>query len=191
MIVIVLPDITTEDELLARVRRGERRAIRQVYQAYFPPLYQFVRLRVDEGQTAEDIVSDVFTRLVEAASGKNSPRHSLRGWLFRVARNELQRQYGRNNKIREVVLDEWLPASSDQDPELHFVTHKNLAQVRQAMRLLADEQQEVLVLRFGQALSLKETADLMDKSVGAIKQLQFRAVNTLRGILDEARIEPT
>ncbi len=82
MILIVLPDIATEDELLARVRRGERQAIRQVYQAYFPPLYQFVRLRVDEGQTAEDIVSDVFTRLVAAAGGKNSPRHSLRGWLF-------------------------------------------------------------------------------------------------------------
>ncbi len=89
------------------------------------------------------------------------------------------------------MLTDWLPASAEQDPELHFVNSKNLAQVRQALRLLADEQQEVLILRFGQALSLQETADLMDKSVGAIKQLQFRAVNTLRGILDETRIEQT
>jgi RNA polymerase sigma-70 factor (ECF subfamily) len=53
--------------------------------------------------------------------------------------------------------------------------------------MLNPDQQEVLVLRFGQALSLEETADVMSKSVAAIKSLQLRAVNALRQILSEMR----
>jgi RNA polymerase sigma-70 factor (ECF subfamily) len=58
-------------------------------------------------------------------------------------------------------------------------------QARRALKMLADEQQEVLILRFGQGLSLQETADIMGKQVGAVKSLQFRAVNTLRQVLSQ------
>jgi len=72
---------------------------------------------------------------------------------------------------------------------VQFFRALDIERVRRALRMLADDQQEVLLLRFSQMLNLQETADIMGRNVGAIKSLQFRAVNTLRQILGEYRME--
>lgn len=183
MISLVLPNIPEEDRLLDAAQRGSQDAVMQIYEHYFPAIYQFVRLRVEDAATAEDIASDVFLRLMEALRGENLPRYSLRGWLFQVARNELYRHFGREKSITTGTLEDWLQSPGDYDPEAQLIKTLNVERARRIIRMLGDEQQEVLILRFGQALSLKETADIMGKSVSAIKSLQFRAVNTLRSIL--------
>ncbi len=189
MIVIVLPDIPSEDRLLARARQGQQDAIMQIYESYFPPIFQFIRLRVGERALAEDLASEVFVKLVEALQGNNAPRHSLRGWLFRVARNAIHDHYGKSRQLPTTTLDEWLPASPDNDPEVQFMRTLSVERARRAIRMLAAEQQEVLILRFGQMLSLQETADIMGRSTNAVKSLQFRAINTLRSILEGMRTE--
>jgi len=183
MIVIVLPDLSVEDRLLAQARRGDQEAIMQIYDTYFPPVYNFIRLRVDDRVLAEDLASEVFVKLVIAFQNNNAPRQSLRGWLFRVARNAIYDHYGQQQQFPTETLDEWLPAEDDLESQV--LQTLDAGRARQAIRMLADEQQEVLILRFGQGLSLQETAAIMDRNVGAIKSLQFRAVNTLRQILDQ------
>lgn len=183
MIGLVLPDIRFEDELLAQARRGSQAAVMEIYERYALPLYQYVHLRVGDQALSEDITSEIFVHFIDALQGKNAPRHSLRGWLFAVARNLIANHYRDANKLPQVTLEEWIPASS-HDLEAQLLYSINVEQTRQALRMLKTEQQEVLVLRFGQLLSLKETADIMGKSVSAIKSLQFRAVETLRHILD-------
>lgn len=186
MIVLVLPDIPTEDALLARARAGDQQAIMEIYEAYFTPIYQFIRLRVGDANSAEDLASDVFVKFVSALRGRSAPRKSLRGWLFQVARNEINDHYGKNQRMPVETLDDWLPAPVDEaNPENRFMQTANIERVRGALRMLAPEQQEVIIMRFGQALSLQETADVMNKSVSAIKSLQFRAVSTLRDVLGE------
>ena len=189
MIVIVLPDIPTEDRLLARARTGDADAVMQIYEQYFPPVYQFIRLRVGDPTVAEDLASEVFLKLVDALRGRNAPRHSLRGWIFRVAHNVLSSHYGKMRRYPVTSLEEWVPSSDDDDPEVQFIRSLNLEHARRALRMLNAEQQEVLILRFGQKLDLQQTADIMGKSVSAIKSLQFRAVNTLRKFLGEMRLE--
>jgi RNA polymerase sigma-70 factor (ECF subfamily) len=188
MIVLVLPDISTEDDLLARARKGDQNAVMEIYERYFQAIYQFIRLRTNDLSLAEDIAGDVFLKLIDALRGRSTaPNHSLRGWLFQVARNELYRQYGRFRRMPTTTLEEWVPAASDVEPEVQFIHALDVQRARRALRMLTAEQQEVLILRFGQALSLEETADVMGKNIGAIKSLQSRAVNTLRGILGEMR----
>jgi len=63
--------------------------------------------------------------------------------------------------------------------------------VRRVLAMLAPDQQEVLILRFGQMMSLQDTAESMGKSISAIKSLQFRAVDTLRRLLAESEAEAT
>jgi RNA polymerase sigma-70 factor (ECF subfamily) len=189
MIVIVLPDIPSEDRLLARARQGQQDAIMQIYESYFPPIFQFIRLRVGEQALAEDLASEVFVKLVGSLQNHSAPRHSLRGWLFRVARNEIHDHYGKSRQLPTTTLDEWLPASPDNDPEVQFMRSVSVEQARRAIRMLVADQQEVLILRFGQMLSLQETADIMGKSTNAVKSLQFRAINTLRNILEGMRTE--
>lgn len=194
MIVIVLPDIPSEDELLARARRGDKSAVMEIYEAYFSPVYQYLRLRVDDRMLAEDLASEVFMNLILALHSGSAPRYSLRGWLFRVARNLLHEHYGAARMLPTVTLDDtlddWISAPQGEQPEVQFVRIADAELVRAALRRLAAEQQEVLVLRFGQMLSLQATADIMGKSVSAIKSLQFRAVDNLKKLLADSGAVP-
>lgn len=189
MILIVLPDIPAEDRLLAHARQGNQDAIMQIYESYFSPIYNFIRLRVDDRTVAEDLASEVFIKLVSAFRSHTAPRHSLRGWLFRVARNVIHDHYGRDRQLTTETLEEWIPASPDNDPEVQFMRALDVERTRHALRMLSAEQQEVLILRFGQMLSLEETADILGKKVGAVKSLQFRAINALRQAFGEMRME--
>jgi DNA-directed RNA polymerase specialized sigma24 family protein len=65
MFLIVLPDLAVDDPLLDRIRRQEPEAVLAVYEAYFAPLYQYARLRVGDSGLAQDVVSEVFVRLIE------------------------------------------------------------------------------------------------------------------------------
>jgi RNA polymerase sigma-70 factor, ECF subfamily len=185
MFLIVLPDVDLEEDLLARLRRGGDHAVIDTYRVFFTPLYQYARLKVGERGLAQDIVSEVFLRLIEAMGTPSAPRENLRGWLFKVARNEVYRLYGKERQLGLAELEEWMPAPSEMNPEVVLGESADLNRVRHAIRMLAAEHQEVLILRFGQRLSLKETADILGKSVSAVKSLQFRAVDTLRTILVE------
>jgi RNA polymerase sigma-70 factor (ECF subfamily) len=183
MILLVLPDLSTEDRLLAQAKRGDQLAIMRIYDAFFTPVYQYIRLRVGDAMTAEDLTSEVFVKLITALRGPSAPRDTLRGWLFRVARNTIIDYSGKVPPVPETTLEEWVRDSTDEQPEVAFLRAANEQRARSAVRMLAADQQEVLVLRFGQQLSIQETADIMGKSVSAVKSLQWRAVETLRGIL--------
>ena len=185
MILIVLPDPPTEDDLLLRLRRGEQEAVITVYEAFFAPLYQYVRLKVGDKALAQDIVSEVFVKLIESIGTRSAPRTSLRGWLFQVARHEVYRTYGKVRQLPLEDVEEWMPAPPESNPEVRLGDFVDMERVRHALRMLTADHQEVLILRFGQRLSLQETADMMGKSIGAIKSLQFRAVDRLRLILLE------
>lgn len=82
-----------------------------------------------------------------------------------------------------------MPAPSEMNPETTVSEMLDMQRVRRALHMLTADHQEVLVLRFGQRLSLQETADIMGKSLSAIKSLQFRAMETLRGILSDVNPE--
>jgi RNA polymerase sigma-70 factor (ECF subfamily) len=190
MLLIVLPDLSEEDQLLAAARQGSPAALTQIYDAYFKPVYGFIRLRVDDAALAEDLASEVFVRLVEAVRRHSGPRSSLRGWLFEVARNLVNDHYRGGKGFTEQALDEWLPDTQSAEMEALAIRASSVEQTRRALRSLAPDQQEVLILRFTQNLSLQETAELMGKQVNAIKQLQFRATQALRRALALSLVEP-
>lgn len=177
-----------EDDLLGRIRQGERSAIIIAYERYFAPLYQYVRLRVSDPAIAEDLVSDVFVKLIESIGTPSAPATHLRGWLFRVARSTLYHHHGQQRPVPLADVEDWMTAP-DSNPETAAAELMDMQRVRRALTMLTDDHQEVLTLRFGQRLSLQETAEMMGKSVSAIKSLQFRAVLTLRGILSDINPE--
>ncbi len=185
MIVIVLPDIVEEDRLLQAAVAGNRAATAEIYKAYFSPIYQYIRLRVSDPQTTDDLTSQVFAKFLVALRGSHPPNRSLRGWLFRVARNEIADHFRGNEPLPLETIDQWLASPPELGPEVQAIQNIDIERARRALRMLAPAQQEVLLLRFDQMLNLQETADIMGKNVNAIKALQFRAVNTLRMLLQD------
>ena len=169
------------DDLLARARRLEADALVQIHNTYYPELYRYVRFRLEDAQVCEDITAEVFLRLLDALDKGRGPSQKLRGWLFGTTSNlindHLRQRYAQ--KIDPISVDD-VVLIGDDDPEGEFDEASRQQRVRRAILELTPEQQHVLALRFSEEYSLQETADIMGKSVTAVKALQFRAVAALQ-----------
>ncbi len=177
-----------EHQALAGLQKLDSQAIGAIYDQYFSEIYRYVRYRINDDILAEDIASDVFVRLLEAAQKKQGPRTSLKGWLIATASNavndHLRRQYRRPTEILSDAMSDGAPTIQ---AEVDLREQNRMVQIAYAQ--LTSEQQEVLALRFGQGYSLEETATHMKKNVNAVKALQFRALASLQRQIGEVNHE--
>ncbi len=169
-----------QDELLLlhRARSLESEALAEIHDTFYVPIFRYIVMRVNDRDVAEDLASEVFIRLLQALRDKTAPQKTLRGWLFAVASRVVKDHFRQRYRRPVVELDDSMPGETN-GPER--AVEMNLAQedLRQAMDELTEEQQHVLALRFGSEMSVREVADAMGKSEGAIKMLQARAVAML------------
>jgi RNA polymerase sigma-70 factor (ECF subfamily) len=179
---------TDESSALRGLRELDPQAIGAVYDQYFPQIFRYILFRVADRQSAEDLASDVFVRLLEALNRSRGPDVNLKGWLFATASHAVNDHHRRAYRR---PLEELLDALPDTSSEVQadYDERERRRNVRNAYQGLTEEQQHVLALRFGQGYSLEETAGLMDKQVNAIKSLQFRALAALQREIGEVEHE--
>ena len=177
-----------EQTALEGLRRLDSQSIGAIYDRYFPEVYRYVRYRIGDEAIAEDIASDVFVRLLEAARKKQGPQTNLRGWLIATASNAVNDHHRRNYRRPVEALSETMP---DGAPGIHTEVDLREQQLRVqgALAQLTAEQQHVLALRFGQGYSLEETAAILNKNINAVKALQFRALASLQRQIGEVNYE--
>ncbi len=182
--------MTDEHRLLERARQYDPGALGELYDVHARPIYAYLYQRVHDAALAEDLTSEVFVRLVQAFRARQTWHTSLRAWLYRVAHN-LVVDYCRRQPAQPILALDDDDSSADDvegDEDVSEIVLERLTrrQLRAAVRRLTDDQQHVLALRFGQRLTAKQVADVMDKSVSAVEALQHRALQALRRVLDEA-----
>jgi RNA polymerase sigma-70 factor (ECF subfamily) len=175
---------TPEPRALAGLQKLDSHSIGAIYDQYFIEVYRYVRYRIVDDAVAEDLASDVFLRLVEAAQKKQGPQSSLKGWLIATASNVVNDYLRRLYRRPEADLSESL---ADPGPGIptEVDARAERRSVRAAYDQLTPEQQNVLALRFGQGYSLEETAGHMKKKINAVKALQFRALASLQRQIGE------
>jgi RNA polymerase sigma-70 factor (ECF subfamily) len=185
MLFLPLVLVTEDEELLAAARRLDSRALAAIHDRYYGDLYRFLLYRTGDAHTAEDLSSEVFMRLLDSLHKGRAP-DSLRAWLFGVASHLTADHFRRQSRRPQSELNDELPAP---EPGLDSeISNLFTAQaVRQALQQLTQEQQQVLALRFSEGRSVADTATVMQKSVTAVKQLQFRAVAALRRLLETSQ----
>jgi RNA polymerase sigma-70 factor, ECF subfamily len=171
----VLP---TEVDERSRVEAAQKDPARfaDLYEIHFERVYAYIVRRVRDRDTAEDLVSEVFHKALE-----NLPRFEWRGvpfsaWLFRIAGNAISDRSKRG--ARELLSFEDPPASI-KEATLLEETEERARLFRLVSRLPAD-QRRVIFQRFVGQRSIREIAQQLGRSEGAIKQLQFRALEKLR-----------
>lgn len=169
-----------QDELilLNRARALEQEALKEIHEMYYVPVYRYIAIRINDHETAEDLTSDVFTRLLSALRDHTAPQKTIRGWLFSVASRVVKDHYRKQYRRRHTELNESIAsqaASPDQKVEM-ALANENL---RQAVTDLTEDQQQIIALRFGYEMSIREVAHTTGKSEGAVKMLQARAIAAL------------
>jgi RNA polymerase sigma-70 factor (ECF subfamily) len=139
--------------------------------------------RTRDEAIAQDLTSETFMRLLNALRAGKAPAN-LHAWLFGVANHLATDHFRRQARRPQVELVEEIAADDEAaDPEIVSSANQATAAVRAALQELTEEQQRVLALRFGEGRSVNDTAELIGKSVTAVK-LQFRAVAALRRKLE-------
>ena len=167
------------DRLLVEAAQEDRRKFAALYDKYFCLVYAYTARRVADRATAEDLTSEVFQKALEYL-----PKFVWRGvpfgaWLLRIATN--------------IVVDRSRQAAREQDlgdPEdATEISYFSLEEVEERELLfrsvdrLPEDQRRVIVLRFAEEKSIREISEELGRSEGAVKQLQFRGLQTLRAEL--------
>lgn len=168
--------------LLSRARALDQDALAEIHTRYYRRIYRYIDYRVQNEQTVEDLTSEVFVRFLTAIRDHHAPQNSIEGWLIGVAKNVIKEYYRRNRRDDWSTLGEEKASLLPMSAEV-VDTHIMNEQVREAIKELTEDQQQVLALRFGFEMPIKQTAEVMQKSEGSIKMLQVRAVASLTRLL--------
>jgi RNA polymerase sigma-70 factor (ECF subfamily) len=177
-----LPDVNTE--LIHGAQDGDQAMVAALYEHFNRGIFRYLYYRVGDRQTAEDLTSEVFVRMLRFISGFRPPSSTFQAWLFQIARNVANDHFRKTGSHPLSELSEALPADSAGLDEAvnHRLTTERL---RQAVLLLSESQRDVILLRFISAMPISDVAQALNKSEDAVKGLQRRALMTLRNILTE------
>jgi RNA polymerase sigma-70 factor, ECF subfamily len=166
-----------EERLLVEAAQKDAARFSDLYEANFERVYAFVSRRVHSRADVEDITAEVFQHALE-----NLPRFEWRGvpfaaWLYRIAANAIaDRWQSLSRESGRPVME--APSVEPDDTEIQRTEHR--AQLFRNVAKLPSEQRRVIEMRFAEEKSIREIAKVLGKSIGAVKQLQFRAYQKLR-----------
>lgn len=170
--------------LVMRAKAGDQDAFGELYDRYVTLVYRYIYYRVGLRALAEDLTSETFLRALRRVRSFTWQGKDFGAWLVTIARNLVADHFKSGRFRLEVTTGELLgPEPVEQGPEGTVLAHLTNRTLLDAVRRLGPEQQECIVLRFLQDLTVSETAKIMDKNDGAIKALQYRAVRSLARLL--------
>jgi len=171
-----------DSETLSRAQKLDPHALTIIHNELYPVVYRYVRYRLDDEQTCEDITSEVFLRFLTALDTQRKSIQNLQAWMLGTA-SHLVFDHLRSHYQRPVEELDDDTLVSPHLPEEAVEQAWQQQEIRSSINKLTIEQQHVLTLRFSEERSLEETAQALGKSIGAVKILQFRALAALRKFL--------
>lgn len=174
-----VPRANDDTPLVLRAIRRDQEAFGELYDRHVVRVYRHIYYMVGNAADAEDLTAQTFLRAWEAIG-----RYQVRGapfvsWLLRIAHN-LGVSHLRSKRDSSELHDGIVDTKERRDPEWSYQQTAEEELVREAILRLREEQRQVIILRFIEDLDYTEVADIIGKSVAAIRVIQHRALNSLR-----------
>ena len=174
----------TDKVLLQAAQKMDKEAIVEIFELYNSPLYNYVLRLSGDRILADHIVGDVFAKLIEQLSLGKGPESNLRSYLYETAYHRLIDETRFTRRRAPLEAAAWIP----QDRNSLFVSVEDEILFKQVLHIirnrLTEDQRHVIVLRYLEEFSLRETATILGKRVEHVKVIQGRAIVALRKTLD-------
>ncbi len=175
--------------LVERAQQGNREALEELYLVHFDRIYSYLHVTVGNRHDAEDLTTQTFLKMLESIGRFRWQSAPFSAWLFRIAHNLSMDHFRANRR--------WQPEEEVPEPDADDSTSAEtgaLESIGQKSMLalideLSGEQQQVLTLKFVFNFSNAEAATILDKTEGAIKSLQHRALVSLQKQLERREKE--
>ena len=180
-----------EADLLRQAQAGKAEAFGQIYEYHAPAVFRFLFAHLDNRLDAEDLTGEVFLRAWQALPGFEQQGLPFVAFLFRIARNGLTDHYRRSGRRQPLLSlaedeDEGIQlADPGADPADIVLVGLEQVALRRTLAALRTDYRLVLELRFLGDLSPDEVAQVMERSSGAVRILQHRALLALRQLLEK------
>ena len=168
-------------------KEGVRAALHFLYVRYAPDLDRCVNSLVQDRREAEDIVQDIFAKLITEIGKYDQRNVPFRAWILRVARNAALDHM----RARHAIPIEEIPVAEDDTSGHSQVNLEGSRDLHQALEKLPADQREVLVLRHVLGLSPVEIADTLGKSESSVHGLHDRGCRRLRSNMRDICAVPT
>jgi RNA polymerase sigma-70 factor, ECF subfamily len=168
-----------DERLLVEAAQRDPRRFAELYERNFPRVYAYVSKRVPSREEAEDITSEVFHQALAKIGGFEWRGAPFATWLFRIAANTIVDRWRISGKESGEPVPDPADETAGQDIERR-------ALLFELVESLPEDQRRVVILRFVEQKKIREIAQELGRSEGAVKQLQFRALQNLRARLEGA-----
>ena len=173
---------SNEQQWLTDAKKFNKESLGAIYDHYSPGIYRYALRLLGNTSLAEDCVAETFSRFLQTLKAGNGPENYLQAYLYRIAHNWITDNY-RHQPQPSLELNESLQENDPTPPEVFVEKNITRQQVRMALRCLTPDQRQVISLRFYEGWENFEIAQTMEKPIGAIKALQYRALQSLRSLL--------
>jgi len=165
-----------EKRIIRKVQNGDAEAFAKIYDGYIDKVYKFVFYKVSTPELAEDLTSQVFTKVLEYMLGGREIE-SVQALIYKTARNQVIDHY-RKGKQEVPIEFAGMEASSSFEGEVE--DKEAIEEVESALRKLKGQTKDAMLLRYIDDYSIKEVAKILGKSEGAVRVMIHRAKKDLK-----------
>jgi RNA polymerase sigma-70 factor (ECF subfamily) len=167
-------------ELVARGQEGDREALEELYLIHFDRIYSYLHVSVGNRHDAEDLTTQTFLKMLEKIGTFKWQSAPFSAWLFRIAHNLAMDHFRARRRWQPEEEVPEQPGEEEPSAELEAMQTIGRESMLKLIDRLSPEQQQVLTLKFVFNLPNAEVATILDKTEGAIKSLQHRALISLQ-----------
>jgi len=176
--------------LVEQAQQGDRDALEELYLLHFDRIYSYLHMSVGNRHDAEDLTTQVFVKMLESIGKFRWRSAPFSAWLFRIAHNLAMDHFRANRRWQpeeEVPEPDPGEGSAAEEEAFESIGRQSMLQL---IEKLSREQQQVLTLKFVFNFSNSDAATILDKTDGAIKSLQHRALASLQRQLERSGSAP-
>jgi len=179
-----LSDITLLETLVAQAQKGDEEAFSDIFDIFFDALTQYVARRTPP-EEVEDLVSEIFVKLIQNLGKYHSKSGGFRAWVFKIAHNHVIDYYRRKKELLSLSDDEgqqYILELEDENPTPDAEANSAMENEKLLSILgkLSPTHREILELRFLEGFSTQEIGEITGKSDGNIRIMQMRALRHAR-----------
>jgi RNA polymerase sigma-70 factor (ECF subfamily) len=175
---------TGDDRLLVGAAQKDPSNFAELYELNFARVYGYIARRVGDRDAAQDLTSDVFHKALANIHSFEWRGVPFAGWLLRIASNMIADRSKRGTK--EITGQDDLADLPDPSAKPKLVEADECARLFLLVDHLPQDQRRVIGMRFAEEKSIREIAQALGRTEGAVKQLQFRALQNLRSRMEGA-----
>jgi RNA polymerase sigma-70 factor (ECF subfamily) len=169
------------ERLVRSASKGDKGAAAVLFDRYYPRVYRYALVRLKSRMDAEDVAAETFAKVLRELKRFKWQGGGFEAWLFRIASNAVVdhfRRSGREGHVEQEAEGVW--SRDERTPETAALEKERAQRLHVLIAALSADQREVLALRFGAGLGSDEIAKVMNRKPNAVRQLQFRALASLR-----------